>query len=71
MITIQELHTYHELSTKGLVPEFICPVDESDGPMIPWMNEKDEACFWCLACNSKLYLGIVQEDFIKSIIHPK
>ena len=70
MITIQEIHKYYRLSEKGLVPAFICPMNELDGNMIPWVDEKEEPCFWCLSCNTKLYLGLNQIDIIKTLLHP-
>jgi len=56
MITIQELHAYNKLVEKGVAPGVICPIDPLDGNMIPWSNENEEPCFWCLACNAKSYL---------------
>ena len=68
MVTIQELHRYYNLSSKGLAPPVTCPINELDGDMVPWMNEDDEPCFWCLACNAKSYLGINQIEYIKSLL---
>lgn len=70
MITIKDLHRYFNLSQKGLVPEFLCPMDESDGAMVPWLDDKDEPCFWCLSCNVKSYLGLDKKQFIMSLLHP-
>ena len=69
MITIQELHTYYRLSQLGLVPSLPCPITELDGDMVPWVDENDNACFWCLACDAKSYLGIDQIEMIKSLLH--
>ena len=68
MITIQELHKYYKLSEKGLVPSLPCPINELDGDMVPWADENDEPCFWCLACNTKSYLGINQINQIKLLL---
>lgn len=69
MITIQELHAYNRLVEKGVAPAVTCPIDPLDGSMIPWSNENDEPCFWCLACNAKSYLGLNQINYIKSLLH--
>lgn len=69
MITIQELHRYHKLCEKGLAPPLPCPTDNDHGQMIPWVDEKENPCFWCLACDTKSYLGLNQIEFIKSLLH--
>jgi hypothetical protein len=40
MITIQDLQKYFNLSQKGLAEPIICPMNELDGDMIPWMDEE-------------------------------
>lgn len=69
MITIQEIHKYYRLSSKGIVPAFVCPINYDDGEMIPWQGEDDIPCFWCISCNSKLYLGYDQITEIKNLLH--
>jgi hypothetical protein len=69
MITIQELHAYHKMAVAGLVPDIPCPINEMDGTMIPWVDDKDEPCMWCLSCDAKSYLGLTQIEQIKSLLH--
>jgi hypothetical protein len=69
MITIQELHFYNKLSEKGLAPPLPCPINILDGNMIPWVDDEEVPCFWCLSCDTKSYLGIDQINFIKSTLH--
>jgi flavoprotein len=69
MITIKELHSYIKLSSKGLVPKLVCPVDYLHENMTPWMDEDDKTCLWCIFCNSKVYLGSEKEKYIKELLH--
>lgn len=69
MITIQELHLYHKMILKGLVPDYPCPINELDGTMTPWVDDNGEPCMWCLACDTKSYLGLNQTDEIKRLLH--
>jgi hypothetical protein len=64
MITIQQLHKYNNLVVAGVAPEIICPLDGLHGHMTPWFDDKEQSCFWCLGCNTKLYLSDSQENFI-------
>ena len=69
MITIQEIHRYYKLSSMGLAPSLPCPINEIDGQMVPWVDENETPCFWCLSCNTKSYLGINQIEQIKKLLH--
>lgn len=68
MITIQELHAYYKLIVAGVVPDIPCPINELDGTMIPWADENDEPCMWCLACGTKSYLGLNQTQQIRQLL---
>ena len=68
MLTIQELHTYHQLAEAGLVKYFDCPLDKDHPYMIPYMDHDDNIYLMCLACSSKRYLGERLENAIKKII---
>lgn len=68
MITIQELHAYKKLSEKGLAPSLVCPVDTLHTDIVPWVDEEDKICLWCIFCNSKVYLGSDKEDYIKGLL---
>lgn len=70
MITIQELHRYQKMVDAEILPPIICIVNEDDGPMIPWVDDKEEPCMWCISCNAKYYLGLNQIQVIKSLLHP-
>ena len=70
MITIQELHRYNKLCEAGVAPVLPCPIDNEHGHMTPWADENDAACFWCLACDAKSYLGYDQIVYIKSLLRP-
>jgi len=70
MITIQDLQKYFNLSQKGLAEPIICPMNELDGDMIPWMDDKkNEPCMWCLACNVKKYLSLKDKENIMKLLH--
>lgn len=69
MITIQELHSYYKLVISGVVPDIPCPINELDGTMIPWVDENEDACMWCLSCGAKSYLGLNQIEQIKRLLH--
>jgi hypothetical protein len=70
MITIQELHAYYRFSQMGIVPTIPCPINELDGDMMPWVDENELPCLWCLSCNTKSYLGRNQIDLIRKLLHP-
>lgn len=69
MITIQELHAYKNLSNKGLLPRLVCPIDPLHDDILPWIDEEDKICLWCIFCNSKVYLGSDREDYIKGLLN--
>lgn len=69
MITIQELHAYKKLSDAGVVPSLSCPIDSIHTEVLPWIDENEEICLWCIFCNSKVYLGENKENYIKSLLH--
>lgn len=69
MITIQQLHLYKNLSEKGLVPGLFCPIDELHGIILPWVDDEDKVCLWCIFCNSKVYLGAEREKYIIELLH--
>jgi hypothetical protein len=69
MITIQELHSYIKMSNIGLVPKLICPIDDLHEDMLPWVDEDEKVCLWCIFCNSKVYLGSERESYIKELLH--
>ena len=70
MITIQELHTYNVLVSKGVAPSFDCIIDPDHGQMYTWVNEKEVPCFWCLGCNSKYYPSLAEIELIKNLLRP-
>ena len=69
MVTIQQLHSYHKLALSGFVPQIICRLDDIHGQMTPWVDEEEQPCFWCVFCNSKLYLSNKDEMSIKTLLH--
>lgn len=69
MITIQELHAYKNLANKGFLPQLVCPIDEYHQDILPWVDENDQVCLWCIFCNSKVYLGSNIENYIKELLH--
>ena len=70
MITIQELHSYKNLSEKGVVPKLVCPIDTLHEDIVPWQDEDDNVMLWCIFCNSKVHLGTDTIDYIKMLLHP-
>lgn len=70
MITIQEIHRYILISSAGGAPEFYCPIYPQDGPMSSWVTKDGTPCFWCIACNAKLFPSEQQIEFIKSLLNP-
>jgi hypothetical protein len=54
----------------GIVPTIPCPINELDGDMMPWVDENELPCLWCLSCNTKSYLGSNQIDLIRKLLHP-
>jgi hypothetical protein len=68
MITIQELHLYKKMSDKKLLPSLVCPVDELHKEIYPWVDENEKVCLWCVFCNSKVYLGLEREKYIKELL---
>ena len=68
MITIQELHRYQRMVDLDILPPIVCRVNELDGTMVPWLDEKEEPCFWCMACDSKYYPGLNQVQLIRSLL---
>lgn len=69
MITIQQLHLYKNLSEKGMLPKLVCPIDELHEDILPWVDEDEKVCLWCVFCNSKVYLGAEREKFIIELLH--
>lgn len=69
MITIQELHLYQSMVDSGVAPAFYCINDPDHGRVITWSDENDSACFICLACDTKRYLGLNQIEKIKKYIN--
>ena len=72
MITIQDLQKYFILSEKGLAEPILCPMNNLDGPMVPWVDKEKEAeepCMWCLACNVKKYLSLKDKESIMKLLH--
>ena len=70
MITMQELHAYNKMVLLDILPGILCPLNELDGYMVPWADENNEPCMWCLACDTKSYLGLNQIEKIKLLLHP-
>lgn len=69
MITIKELHAYKKLSDIDIVPKLVCPVDVLHTDILPWIDEDEKVCLWCIFCNSKVYLGENREKYIKALLH--
>lgn len=75
MITIQEAHKYLQLVNLGMAKSISCPIDKDHPDMVSWLDEKENVCFMCLACNAKIYPGdnltkkirLVTSTFTKSL----
>jgi hypothetical protein len=63
---IQYVSKYIALSKEGLVPELECPMDQ--GPLLPNMDLEDNIYLYCLSCNFKKSLGILDYQKLISLV---
>jgi hypothetical protein len=63
---IQYVSKYLSLSKEGLVPEFLCPLDQ--GSLLCNLDLEDNIYLYCLSCDYKNYIGLeVYENIVNGV----
>lgn len=63
---IQYVSEYIKLSREGLVPKMSCPLDQ--GLLLSNLTHEDEIYLYCLECNYKLTVGILNyENIVRAV----
>lgn len=66
MQKVQYVSKYIALSKEGLVPELLCPMDQ--GPLYSNLDLEDNIFLYCISCNYKRTVGILDYDNIVSLV---
>ena len=66
MQKIQYVSKYIRLSEEGLVPRVECPMDQ--GPLFCNLDLEDNIFLYCLSCNYKRTVGILDYENIVSLV---
>lgn len=63
---IQYVSRYIELSKEGLVSKLECPIEQ--GPLFSNLDEEDNIYLYCLSCDYKKIIGIIEYNRIKKAV---
>lgn len=63
---IQYVSRYIELSEEGLVSKLECPIEQ--GPLFSNLDEEDNIYLYCLSCDYKKIIGLIEYNRIKKAV---